>query len=57
MLLMWRKMMIIDTKDLIFLIKERHSRQSSFETGEWTNQHGLDRCDCEELIEWVDALN
>ena len=49
--------MIIDTKDLIAMIKNRHDKQASFETGEWTNHHGLDRCDCEDLVEWVESLD
>lgn len=37
------------------MIKDRHTRLSSSE--EWTNHHGLYRCDCEELVEWVESLD
>jgi len=49
--------MIIDTKDLITMIKDRHDRGSSFDNGQWTNHHGLDRCDCEDLVQWIEDLD
>ena len=33
-------------------IQQRHDDGSSFER-EWTNHHGLMRCDCDELIEFI----
>jgi hypothetical protein len=33
-------------------IQQRHDDGSSFEK-EWTNHHGLMRCDCAELIEFI----
>jgi len=48
---------LLDKKGLIKMIKDRHTNQSSFDTGEWTNHHGLDRCDCEDLVEWVESLD
>jgi len=48
--------MKIDTKDLVKMIKERHDMGSSFDKGLWTNHHGLERCDCEALVEWVESL-
>ena len=33
-------------------IQQRHDDGSSFEKG-WTNHHGLMRCDCAELIEFI----
>jgi hypothetical protein len=48
---------LLDKKRLIEMIKDRHTNQSSFDTGEWTNHHGLDRCDCEDLVEWVESLD
>jgi len=48
--------MIIDTVDLVRMINDRHARQSSHSNGQWTNHHGLERCDCDALAEWVDEL-
>jgi len=48
--------MIIDTVDMAKMIKERHDMGSSFDKGQWTNHHGLDRCDCDALIEWVNDM-
>jgi hypothetical protein len=33
---------LLDKKGLIKMIKDRHTNQSSFNTGEWTNHHGLE---------------
>jgi len=43
----------IETVEKVALaIQQRHDDGSSFER-EWTNHHGLMRCDCDELIEFI----
>lgn len=39
-------------KKVALAIQQRHDDGSSFER-EWTNHHGLMRCDCSELIEFI----
>ena len=41
--------------NIIEMIKQRHANGSSGGI-EWTNHHGLERCDCDELIEWLEKL-
>ena len=36
-------------------IQERHDNGSSFAKA-WSNHHGLLRCDCDELVEFVRSL-
>jgi hypothetical protein len=36
-------------------VQQRHNDGSSFEK-EWTNHHGLDRCDCDELVQFIKDL-
>jgi len=36
-------------------VQQRHDDGSSFEK-EWTNHHGLDRCDCDELVQFIKDL-
>ena len=38
--------------NMIQAIWQRHLDGSDFKV-QWTNHHGLDRCDCEELVEWL----
>ena len=43
----------IETVEKVALaIQQRHDDGSSFER-EWANHHGLMRCDCDELIEFI----
>jgi hypothetical protein len=39
-------------KRLVEAVWQRHLDGSAGGT-EWTNHHGLDRCDCAELVEWM----
>jgi hypothetical protein len=39
-------------KELANEIWQRHLDGSDFKV-QWTNHHGLERCDCEELVEWL----
>jgi hypothetical protein len=39
-------------ESMINAVWQRHLDGSIGGT-EWTNHHGLDRCDCEELVEWM----
>ena len=36
-------------------VQNRHDDGSSFEK-EWTNHHGLYRCDCDELVQFIKDL-
>jgi hypothetical protein len=36
-------------------VQQRHDDGSSFDK-EWTNHHGLDRCDCDELVQFIKDL-
>lgn len=36
-------------------VQNRHDDGSSFEK-EWTNHHGLCRCDCDELVQFIKDL-
>lgn len=49
--------MNIDIKDLIVMVKNRHELGQGHNGGEWTNHHGLERCDCDELVEWLNKLD
>jgi hypothetical protein len=44
-----------ERQNIIQMIKQRHDNGSIGGT-EWTNHHGLDRCDCDELIEWLEGI-
>jgi len=41
---------------VVLAIQQRHDDGSDF-AKQWINHHGLDRCDCDELIEFVRGLN
>lgn len=46
----------IETIEKVALaIQQRHDEGSSFER-EWTNHHGLMRCDCDELVQFIRGL-
>jgi len=46
----------IETVEKVALaIQRRHDDGSSFDK-QWTNHHGLMRCDCDELIQFVRDL-
>jgi len=52
--------MIPSSRDKIIIeiaqkVQQRHDDGSSFEK-EWTNHHGLDRCDCDELVQFIKDL-
>ena len=36
-------------------VQQRHDDGSSFDK-EWTNHHGLYRCDCDELVQFIKDL-
>lgn len=48
--------MNIEIKDLISLVKARHA-DGGIGGNNWTNHHGLERCDCDDLIEWLNELD
>jgi len=46
-----------DLREQIALeVQQRHDDNSSFDK-KWTNHHGLDRCDCEELVAFIRSKN
>jgi len=46
----------IEERERIALaVQKRHDDGSDFNK-EWSNHHGLDRCDCDELVEFIRLL-
>jgi hypothetical protein len=46
----------IEEREIIALaVQKRHDDGSDFNK-EWSNHHGLDRCDCDELVEFIRGL-
>ena len=46
----------IETIEKVALaIQQRHDDGSSFDK-QWSNHHGLDRCDCDELVDFIRGL-
>jgi len=41
-------------KVIIEKVRDRHIKASSFGNGQWENFHGLERCDCEQLLKWLE---
>ena len=47
----------IEERERIALaVQKRHDDGSDFNK-QWTNHHGLDRCDCDELVEFIRGLD
>jgi hypothetical protein len=42
-------------QEIIAAVKFRH-KDGGIGGTNWTNQHGLDRCDCDDLIEFLEGL-
>ena len=46
----------IETIERVALaIQQRHDDGSDF-AKQWSNHHGLDRCDCDELVDFIRGL-
>jgi len=41
--------------EILAALKFRHN-DASIGGNNWSNQHGLDRCDCDELFEFIEGL-
>ena len=48
-----------DTSEIIekvaLAVQQRHDDGSDF-AKQWSNHHGLDRCDCDELVDFIRGL-
>lgn len=46
---------IQERERIALAVQQRHDDGSDF-AKQWTNHHGLDRCDCDELVEFIRGL-